>query len=240
MEQKKYAIVTGGTKGIGRGVVDMLVRKEYTVFVTYAHDEDAAKQLIDIHGDKVILHKTNHAVRTETYAFIDFVKSVAPHINCIVCNAGITIRTSFTEMKDSDWDSMFEVSVHSHVILLRELFSLIQPQSRIIFTGSSMANHPHATVLGYGVTKSGVHALALNLVKVFEHNETTVNVIAPGFVETEWQKNKPQEIRNNICAKTAIHRFSTIEEAVRAYEFCIDNAFINGAVLNVDGGYSYK
>lgn len=238
--EKKYAIVTGGTKGIGRGVVAMLVRRGYTVITSYAHDDEAAANLQQQYGDAVMVCRANHAERQQTYRFVSFIREITTAIHCVVCNAGNTVRTSFTDMQDQDWDSMMEVSVNSHVILLRELYSAIQPQSRIIFTGSAMANYPHATVLGYGVTKGAVHSLAKNLVKVFEPLQTTVNVIAPGFVETEWQANKPQEIRDNICRKTAIHRFSTIEEAVKLYELCIDNAFVNGAVLNVDGGYSYK
>jgi 3-oxoacyl-[acyl-carrier protein] reductase len=130
--------------------------------------------------------------------------------------------------------------VNSHYILIRELYSLIPNGSRIIFTGSQMGITPHATILGYGVAKAAVHALAKNLVKEFEGTGTTVNVIAPGFVETAWHKNKPAAIRESICNKTAIHRFATIDEVVDAYRLCIDNPFMNGSVIEINGGYSYK
>ena len=79
-----------------------------------------------------------------------------------------------------------------------------------------------------------------NLVKVFEEKEVTVNAVAPGFVETDWQKEKPEAIRQNICQKTAVHRFATIDETVDAFAFCLDNGFVNGSVIEVDGGYSYR
>ena len=103
-----------------------------------------------------------------------------------------------------------------------------------------MGIYPHATVLGYGVSKAAVHAMVRNLTKVFDEKQTTVNAIAPGFVDTDWQKEKPDHIRHNICQKTAIHRFASIEETVAAYAFCLDNEFVNGAVIEVNGGYSYK
>ena len=103
-----------------------------------------------------------------------------------------------------------------------------------------MAVHPHATVLSYGVTKSAVCALAKNLVKEFEGTGTTVNAIIPGFVDTPWQKDKPDEIKRNIFMKTAIHRFATIDEVTEAYRFCIDNPFVNGSLIEVNGGYCYK
>jgi 3-oxoacyl-[acyl-carrier protein] reductase len=76
--------------------------------------------------------------------------------------------------------------------------------------------------------------------KEFDGTGTTINAVAPGFVDTEWQQKKPQQIRENICKKTAIHRFAKVDEIVNAYEFIIDNPFVNGAIIKVDGGYSYK
>ena len=103
-----------------------------------------------------------------------------------------------------------------------------------------MGVHPHVMVLAYGVIKSTVHALCKNLVKEFEGTGTTVNTIVPGFVETPWQKEKPEEIKQNIYKKTAIHRFATIDEIVDALRFCIDNPFINGSLIEVNGGYNFK
>ena len=175
-----------------------------------------------------------------SYRFISYVKSHCKQIDCLVCNAGMTIRKSFTETTDSDWDNMMEVAVNSHYIMVREFFSIIPSDSRIIFTGSQMGLIPHATVLGYGVTKAAIHALTKNLVKEFEGTGTTVNAIVPGFVETPWQKEKPDNIKQNIYRKTAIHRFATVNEIIDAYRFCIDNSFINGSLIEVNGGYNYK
>jgi 3-oxoacyl-[acyl-carrier protein] reductase len=103
-----------------------------------------------------------------------------------------------------------------------------------------MGVYPHGTSLAYGVTKAAVHALALNLVKCFEGTDTTVNAIAPGFVETEWQATKPQHIRDNIYAKSAVKRFATPDEVADAVRFCINNGFVNGSVLEISGGYCFK
>lgn len=237
---RKTAIVTGGTKGIGLGVVRMLATRGYTVLVSYAHDTDAANRLKEEWGEQVQLFQADHTQRSQTYAFVDFIKSATAAVHCVICNAGVTVRKSFMETQDADWDAMMEVCVNAHVILLRELFPLVQLASSVIFTGSAMGVYPHAIVLGYGATKAAVHGLVKNLVKVFEPLSTTVNAVAPGFVETEWQKEKPEQIRQSICQKTAIHRFATIEEVVQAYAFCLDNAFVNGSIIEVNGGYSYK
>lgn len=230
----KNAIVTGGTSGIGFGVAKMLLSKGYRVYATYIglDFQEDIKNFIPL--------KIDQTQRRDVYGFIEKVKSECTTIDCIVCNAGMSIRKSFTETTDEDWDRQMEVAVNSHYIMIRELYSLIPAESRIIFTGSQMAVHPHAMVLSYGVTKSAVCALAKNLVKEFEGTGTTINTIIPGFVETPWQKEKPAEIKENIYKKTAIHRFATIDEVVDAYRFCIDNPFVNGSMIEVNGGYCYK
>lgn len=230
----KTAIVTGGTSGIGLGVAKMLLSKGYKVFATYV-GADFTETIENFEPVKV-----NQCCREELYSFITRVKEECKTIDCIVCNAGMSIRKSFTETTDNDWDMQMEVAVNSHYILVRELYCLIPNGSRIIFTGSQMGLMPHAMVLSYGVTKAAVHALAKNLVKEFEGTGTTINAIVPGFVETPWQKEKPEEIKQNIYRKTAIHRFATVDEVVDAYRFCIDNSFVNGSLIEINGGYSYK
>lgn len=230
----KNAIVTGGTSGIGLGVAKMLLNKGYHVYATFVGPA-LTEQLNNFEAIE-----TDQSSRKDVYDFISYVKEKVDHIDCIVCNAGMTIRKSFTETKDEDWDKMMEVAVNSHYILVREFFPMIPEGSRILFTGSQMGLNPHATVLAYGVTKAAIHALTKNLVKEFEGTGTTVNAIVPGFVNTPWQKEKPEEIKQNIYRKTAIHRFASIDEIVDAYRFCIDNPFVNGSLIEVNGGYSYK
>lgn len=230
----KYAVVTGGTSGMGLGVAKMLVEKGYYVFTTYVGPEFTEKI------DNYEAHLVDQTQREEVYQFIDYVKSKTNHLDCLICNAGVSIRKGFTEMQDCEWDMMMEVAVNSHYIMCREFFPIIPNGSRILFTGSQMGLHPHAMVLAYGVTKSAVHALVKNLVKEFEGTGTTVNAIVPGFVDTPWQAAKPEEIKQNIYKKTAIHRFAQINEIVDAFRFCIDNSFVNGSLIEVNGGYCYK
>ena len=239
MNNTPTAVITGGTKGIGQALTEMLIRRGYQVITSYAHDDTAARALQSQYPLQLHTCKADHTDRTQTYRFLDYIKSHTNTVHCVISNAGTTIRKPLQETLDTDWDQMMEVTVNTPFILLRELYPLISPDSRILFTGSAMGIYPHATSLGYGTTKAALHALARNLVKHFEPKATTVNVIAPGFVETQWQKDKPQHIRQNICKKTALHRFATLQEITSAYELCLDNPFINGSVIEVNGGYNY-
>lgn len=238
----KNAIVTGATRGIGLATAEMLLKEGYHVTVTYAYDDESVKscqeKLQKISNDFEILwvDQTN---KSEMHDFAQKMRQKG-HIDCIVCNAGMTLRSPLLEITDHDWEQVMQMNVNSNVYLIRDLFDVIPNDSRIVFTGSLMGILPHSVSLSYGVTKAAVLALAKNLVKFFEGTNTTVNAIAPGFVETNWQKNKSQEIRNNIYNKTAIKRFADPAEIADAVRFCINNAFVNGSVIEVSGGYCFK
>lgn len=239
----KYAIVTGGTKGIGKAVAKMLVRKNYHVVVTYKEDKSAVrifKNELGKQANQIDFFQVNHGSQSDIISFCTQMKNMLPRLDTIVCNVGNTCRKKFLETMDEDFLELFQVSLMSHHTLIRELHHKIKNNSRIIFIGSLMAIEPHSMNIAYGVSKAAIHAYAVNLVKEFEGQETTVNVIAPGFVETDWQKEKPTYIRENIYSKTAIKRFAHPSEIANAVEFCINNAFVNGSVIEVSGGYSFK
>lgn len=238
----KYAIVTGGTKGIGLGIAQMLLDEGYFVTTTYAHDDESAKsceKMFRAKSDNFEILKVSQADRKAMEIFVKKMQE-KPTIDCIVCNAGLTLRKDLKNIENEEWEQVMYANVTSNVYLIRDLYDKIPNNSRIIFIGSLMGIYPHATSLAYGVTKSAVHALAKNLVKFFDGTGTTINTIAPGFVETEWQAKKSQEHRNSIYNKTAIKRFATVEEIVEAVKFCISNSFVNGSLIEISGGYNYK
>lgn len=238
----KNAIITGGTKGIGLAVAKMLLSEGYFVTVTYAHDEqsaEACKQDLLTINDAFEVVKADQSDKESMKAFVQAMRQ-KEHIDCVVLNAGTTHRAGLLGTTDEDWNRVMQVNVNTPMALIRDLFDVIPSGSRIVFMGSMMGVLPHSVSLCYGVTKAAVIALAKNLVKEFEGTETTINVIVPGFVETDWQKNKSEEIRNNICAKTALNRFAQPEEIADAVRFCVNNSFVNGSVIEVSGGYNYK
>ena len=239
----KNAIVTGATRGIGLAIAKMLLQRGYFVIVTYGHNEHdaklAAEQLSKV-GDAFEIVRVDQTDKEELRRFIGMVRK-KQHLDCLVCNAGMTLRNmALADIEDEGWEKVMMMNVNSNVYLIRDLFDIIPSGSRIIFIASLMGVEPHSMSLAYGVTKNAVIALAKNLVKYFEGTNTTVNAIAPGFVETEWQKNKPQEIRDNIIRKTAVKRFASPEEVADAVMFCVNNGFVNGSVIEVTGGYSFK
>ena len=176
-----------------------------------------------------------------TIGVIDsFLEENRLRLDGLVFNAGMTCRDPFEELSFEDWDRVFFANIHFPIFLLQKIVGRINKGGSIVFTGSLMGIQPHSVSLAYGVTKSAVHALVKNMVKFLVPYELRVNAVAPGFVDTEWQKTKPAEIRRNIENKVSLGRFCDPDELAEVYKMLIENSYFNGEVVIVDGGYSYK
>ncbi len=238
----KNAIVTGGTRGIGLAIAKMLISEDYHVVVTYSHDETAAencrKELTAMNGSFEII-KADNSDRPRMREFAEKMR-LKGHIDCLVCNAGITLRKPFCEISDEEWDRVMEVNLTSNVHLVRNLMPVIPGGSRIVFITSLMGVIPHAVSLPYGISKAGLIALSRDLVKIFAGTGTTVNAIVPGFADTDWHDEKDVARKRKICDKIAAGRFADPAEIAEAVRFCLRNAYVNGSAIEVSGGYCFE
>ena len=240
----KYVLITGGTKGIGKSVAEVLAKSGYHLVLTYGSDSDVAFAL---QAELKERYAVNVEVMQADIASADSIEIIhrcleEREINLfsVVFNAGLTLRTSFEEMNQQDWERVFYANVHFPVFLTQRILTNLEIGGSIVFTGSLMGEYPHSVSLAYGVTKSAVHALVKNLVKFMAPYKIRVNAIAPGFVDTEWQKTKPAAIRRSIESKIALERFCDPAELAEIYKMIVENSYLNGEIITVSGGYSFK
>ena len=240
----KNALITGGTKGIGKAVAICLAKAGYDLLLTCYSDTEEELQTAETacksYDVNVTMLEADISNKQSIEDISGLLASKSIELDTVIFNAGLTYREKFENVKLDEWERMFFANVHFPVFLLQQIVGRIKPAGSVLFTGSLMGVEPHATSLSYGVTKSSVHALTKNLVKFLAPYHIRVNAVAPGFVDTEWQKNKPQEIRRNIEKKIALGRFCTPEELADVYKMLVENQYINGEIIVVDGGYSYQ
>lgn len=241
---EKYALITGGTKGIGKAVASCLGKAGFHLILTYSADEQAAEKIAgeftEAYGISVKVVRADISDRSSIGIIDHVLEECRVRLDAVVLNAGLTCREPFEEMQIEAWGKVFFANVHFPVFLLQRIVNRMNSGSAVVFTGSLMGIHPHSVSLSYGVTKSAVHALVKNLVKFLAPYRIRVNAVAPGFVDTEWQKTKPAAIRQSIEGKIASGRFCDPAELAEVYEMLIKNSYLNGEIVVVDGGYSYK
>lgn len=240
----KFALITGGTKGIGKAVAQILAKAGYNLILTYGNDVEAAQfvqaEFTERFNTEIFILQANITSEKSIQVIFDFLESKDIRLFSLIFNAGITSRTRFEEIKQEEWERVFYANVHFPVFLLQKILSRIEIGGNVLFTGSLMGVYPHSVSLSYGVTKSAMHALVQNLVKFMAPYKIRVNAIAPGFVDTDWQKTKPAEIRRNIENKIALERFCDPDELAEIYKLIVENNYLNGEIITVSGGYSYK
>lgn len=241
---RKRAFITGGTKGIGRAVAFTLAEAGYDLLLTFSSDWDAARstaeELRQQFATDVHLLEADITDKQSIDKIATYLIKTDLRLDALVFNAGLTCRDTFEAIQLDEWEKVFFGNVHFPVFLLQRVVNRVNGGGSVVFTGSAMGIYPHAVSLSYGVTKSAIHALVQNMIKTLVPYRIRINAIAPGFVDTDWQKTKPAEIRHNIESKIALGRFCEPEELAEVYKMVIENAYINGEVIVVDGGYSYK
>jgi acetoacetyl-CoA reductase len=234
----RVALVTGGTRGIGKAISVALKRAGYTVIANYGGNDEAAKAFTEETGIP--------AVKFDVGKFADceaaVAKIVADHgpVDIVVNNAGITRDAVLHRMSPTQWDEVIQTNLASCFNTARVVIDKMRERGfgRIVNIGSINGQAGQYGQVNYAAAKSGIHGFTKALAQEGAAKGITVNAIAPGYVDTDMVRAVPPAVLEKIIAKIPVGRLGHAEDIARGVLFLVadDADFITGTTLSINGG----
>ena len=239
---RKIAIVTGASRGIGREIAKTLAKKGYQVVANYNKSEKEAEKLKDeLKKEKIEIdiYKADVSQRLQVKEMIKFAEKKFGKIDIIINNAWISQSQLFTDVSDEDWNNIINNNLYSAFCVTQEVLpNMIHNKSGCIINISSIWGLIGASCESiYSISKAGIDAMTKSLAKELGPSNIRVNSIAPGFIDTDMNKNLSIEDKNEIINDTPLQKLGKPEDIVKCIEFLIEEKFITGQVLSINGGW---
>jgi acetoacetyl-CoA reductase len=234
----RVAIVTGGTRGIGAAVSRMLKDKGYKVAATYAVNDAAAQAFKADTGINVYKFDVgDHAACAASVAQIE--NDVGP-VDVLVNNAGITRDSTMRRLTRDMWDAVIDNNLGSCFNMSKAVWDGMNTRGfgRIVNIGSINGQGGQYGQVNYAAAKSGIHGFTKALAQEGAPNGITVNVVAPGYTDTDMLSAVPPNVLEKIVAKIPVGRLGKAQEIARGVVFLVadDCGFITGSTLSINGG----
>ena len=238
--QGEIALVTGASRGIGAAIADELAAQGATVIGTATSQAgaDAIAARLSAHAGHGRVIDVGDA--DATLALIDSIgKEVGP-ISILVNNAGITRDNLLLRMKDEDWQAVIDTNLSSVFRTSKAVMRSMMKarRGRIINIASVIGVTGNAGQANYAAAKAGIIAFSKSLAKEIGSRGVTVNVVAPGFIDTDMTRGLPEDSRNAMLGQIALGRFGEPADIAHAVAFLAGPAaaYITGETLHVNGG----
>lgn len=239
----KTAVVTGGSRGLGRAICLELAAGGANLVFCFAGNEAAAQetaQACRALGAEVDYLRCNVADSTQVKELMETAVQRFGRIDILVNNAGITRDGLMLTMKESDFDQVVETNLKGTFLCMKAVARQMVKQryGRIINLSSVVGLHGNAGQVNYAASKAGVIGMTKSLAKELASRGVTVNAVAPGFMETDMTAALSEAARAATLAAVPMGRMGTAEDVAQAVAFLASDCagYITGQVLGVDGG----
>lgn len=239
----KTAIITGGSRGIGKACAIYLAKQGADIVFNYSNNSSMAEETADEIknlGVKVLAVKAD----VKSSQDIDYLFNQALEnfnsIDILVNNAGITRDTLLIRMKEEDWDTVLDINLKGVYLTCKAAAKhmMKKRQGRIINISSVVGITGNPGQANYAASKAGIIGFSKSIAKELAPRGILVNVVAPGFIDTDMTSVLGEKVKDNILTQIPLGRYGSPEDVAKLVTFLAsdDNQYITGQVINIDGG----
>ena len=237
------AIITGGAKGIGKGIAIKFAQLGYDIVLNYRSNvPDELKEEFTNLGTNVLFVKGDISVEADVAALLDSAVEKFGRVDVLVNNAGITKDGLLMRMSVQDFDSVIDINLKGAFLCCRGVSKLFlkQKSGKIINITSVIGISGNAGQANYAASKAGLIGLTKSIAKELGGKGITVNAVAPGFIETDMTEAMPDTAKEMMLGRVSLKRFGRVEDVANLVGFLAskDADYITGQVISIDGGLS--
>ncbi|WP_411109431.1 3-oxoacyl-ACP reductase FabG [Streptomyces sp. c-19] len=242
-ENRRTALVSGGSRGIGRAVVLRLARDGHQVAFCHQTPSEAARSLekeaAEL-GATVVASQVDVTDAAQVKAWVQRTEAELGPIEVVVNSAGIVRDTPLVMMEDGDWGDVVDVNLTGTFHVTRAaVFGMMKRKSGCVVNLSSVAGlYGNATQTNYSATKAGIIGFTKALSKEVGRYGIRANAVAPGFIDTDMVSGLSENHREKARKGISLSRFGRAEEVADAVAYLLTAEYVTGTVLTVDGGLS--
>lgn len=244
--ENKTCVVTGASRGIGRGIAEELGAAGADVVVNYRTSESKAHAVVDTieeAGGNAVAVQADVSEMDEMQAMSETTRKAFGRADILVNNAGRTADRKFTNMTREDWDAVMSVNLGGVFNCTQAFFEdlLESEDGRLINISSMIGQKGNYGQANYAATKSGLFGFTRTLALEMAHSGSTANCIAPGFVQTDMLETVPEHVQEGIREKIPLDRFAEIEDITGIVRFLAGprSSYMTGQIVPVTGGMEW-
>jgi len=246
MLENQTCVVTGASRGIGRGIAEELGRHGANVVVNYRSSEAEARDVVDTiesAGGDAIAAQADVSEFAEVEAMCEEVHDAFGEAGVLVNNAGITIDKKFENMTREDWERVIRVNLGGVYNATNAFFEDVKAaeEGRLINISSVVGQQGNYGQANYAATKSGLFGFTRTLALELASTGSTANCVAPGFVETDMLEDVPERVQEKIVDRIPLNRFAQVEDIAGIVRFVAseESSYMTGQILAVNGGMEW-
>jgi 3-oxoacyl-[acyl-carrier protein] reductase len=239
-------LVTGSSRGIGRGIAEELGRSGAEVVVNYRSSDAAARDVVETiedEGGTAMTAQADVADFDEVQAMREEIHDEFGPVDVLVNNAGITIDKKFENMTKEDWDTVIRINLGGVFNCTKNFFDDVKSadSGRVINISSVVGQQGNYGQANYAATKSGLFGFTRTIALELASTGSTANCVAPGFVKTDMLESVPERVQEKILSRIPLNRFATVSDIAGIVRFVAseESSYMTGQILAVNGGMEW-